>query len=190
MPASAGAVEVKRGRVVLDRPRLVSADGRVGRPVDRFLLIELELETKDAGASAQFRGWISCANEISLIDEHNVQYDVRTPKNFEGMFVDGQCQEMVILSADKPTTDVVVFAWPEGMAPGLPSASKELLTLRLPKSAFGEQDELRIEIPLSEIDVTEAAQEKRRGGPPAAMPGTSDNVEEGDGPIRIPGLTD
>jgi len=168
---------------------LTSADGRAGRSANRFLLIKVELKTKGPDGSARFRGWSSYAKEISLTDEHGVRYDVRTPQNFDGMFVDGQCQETVVLSADEPMADVVVFAWPEDMAPVLPSTSEELLKLRLPKDAYGGQGELRIEIPLSEIDVTEAAMEKPRGGPPAAKPGTSDNVEEADGPIRIPGLT-
>lgn len=189
-PAAADSIAVK-ARYVLDRPKMTSADGREARPAKPFLFVELELETKDPDASARFRGWIDYAKEISLTDDHGVQYKVRLPRDFGGMFVDGQCRETVFLSAEKPTTDVVVFAWPEGETPELPSNSDESLKLRLPRAAYGEQGELLIEIPLSKIEVTEAALEKPRGGPPAVMGGTSDNMEEDNGgPIRIPGLTE
>lgn len=182
-------VEAKPVRVVLDRPLMTKPDGSgAARPSNRLLLVEMELTTKGDDSTTRFRGWVNYADEISLTDERGVEYDVRTPKLFGGRFVDGQCQEMVFLSSKEPTTDVVVFSWPDE-APELPSTSEETLKLRLPKIAYGEEGELRIAIPLSEIDVTEHALEKPPGGPPAAKPGTSDNVEEDDGgPIRIPGL--
>jgi hypothetical protein len=183
--ARAGDIQAKPVRVVLDRPLMTNAEGNPARPSSLFLLVEMELSTKSRGVSSRFRGWRNYADEISLTDDRGVEYLVRTPEDFDGVyFVDGQCREMVFVSADESTTDVIVFAWPEG-APVLPSASQEELKLRLPKAAYGEQGELLFAIPLSEIDVTEDALKKPRN----RKPGTSDNVEEDDGgPIRIPGL--
>ena len=186
-PAATGGVDVEPTRVVIDRPLMTSADGRTARPSNRFLLVEFELRSKTPDASPRFRGWLSYANEISLTDDRGVEYKIRTPQHFSGMFIDGQCRETTFLSAEKPTTDVIVFSWPEDEAPELPSASEETLKLRLPKSAYGEEGELRIAIPLSEIDVTEEALEKARGKPAEGGP-TSDNVGEGDERIPIPGL--
>jgi hypothetical protein len=169
---------------VLDRPRVIDAEGNPrGRTANSLLLVRLELKTSRPEESARFRGWSSYAKEISLTDEHGVRYDVRTRENLRGLFVDGQCQEMVFLSADVPTTDVIVFAWPEETAPGLPSASDEELLLQLPKGAYGEQGELKYRISLSTIDVTEEALGQYQGAP-------SDVGGDEDGPIRIPGLTD
>lgn len=183
--ARAGDIQARPVRVVLDRPLMTNAEGNPARPLHPFLLIEMELTTKSRGVSSRFRGWLNYADEISLTDDRGVEYLVRTPKDFEGgQFVDGQCRELVFVSADEPTTDVIVFAWPEG-APDLPSASEKELKLRLPKAAYGEEGELLFAIPLSEIDVTEEALKKPRN----RKPGTSDNVEEDDGgPIKIPGL--
>jgi uncharacterized protein DUF4339 len=183
--ARAGDIQATPVRVVLDRPRMTNAEGNPARPSSLFLLVEMELSTKSRGVSSRFRGWRNYADEISLTDDRGVEYLVRTPEDFDGVyFVDGQCREMVFVSADEPTTDVIVFAWPEG-APDLPSASEDDLELRLPKAAYGEQGELLFAIPLAEIDVTEEALKKPRN----RKPGTSDNVEEDDdGPIRIPGL--
>lgn len=179
---STGGVEVKPIRVALDRPQMTSADGRTARPAKPCLLVEFELRTTAPDASVRFRGWLSSADEISLADDRGTEYKVRTPKNFQGMFVDGQCRETTFLSAEKPTTDVVVFSWPDG-APELPSTSEEVLKLRLPKSVYGEEGEMRIEIPLTEIDVLQTPVSK-----PAEETSTSDNVEKGDERIPIPGL--
>ena len=187
----ANAVEVKLIRVTLDRPRMTKSDGSgAARPSNRFLLVEIELTAKGDGPSTRFRGWVNHEDEISLTDDRGVEYGVRTPKWFHGMFVDGQCREPVFLSAEAPTTDVIVFSWPDE-APELPSTSEEVLKLRLPKAAYGEEGEFRRAIPLSQIEVTENALEKPSKGPPEMKPGTSDNMEEdNDGPIRIPGLMD
>lgn len=184
-PARPGNVQAKPVRVVLDRPLMTNAEGNPARPLHRFLLVKMELSTRSRDVSSRFRGWLDYADDISLTDDRGVEYLVRTPKDFEGgQFIDGQCREMVFVSADEPATDVIMFSWPEG-APDLPSASEEELKLRLPKAAYGEQGELLFAIPLSQIDVTEEALKK----PPNRKPGTSDNVEEDDGgPIRIPGL--
>ncbi len=184
--ASTGGVEVKPIRVALDRPQMTSDDGRTARPAKPCLLVEFELRTTAPDASVRFRGWLSSAEEISLVDDRGTEYKVRTPKNFQGMFVDGQCRETTFLSAEKPTTDVVVFSWPEA-APQLPSTSEEVLKLRLPKSVYGEEGEMRIEIPLTEIDVTEEALQAPVGKAAEEAP-TSDNVEKGDERIPIPGL--
>ncbi|NLS96059.1 MAG: DUF4339 domain-containing protein [Planctomycetaceae bacterium] len=188
---SGDTVDVKKAGYFLDRPLMSSADGRTARPANLFLLVKLELTAKNPDATPRFRGWINYAKEISLTDNNGVEYKVRTPQNFGGMYVDGQCHEMVFLSAEKPTTDVIVFAWPEDEGPVLPSNSDASLYLRLPKAAFGEQDELKIAIPLSEIEVTEEALKRSLEKPTAEKAATSDNVETDDGgPIRIPGLTD
>lgn len=188
---SGDAIEVKPIRYVLDRPLMSTADGRTARPANRFLLVELELTAKKSDVSPRFHGWIGYAKEISLTDDRGVEYEVKTPKHFSGMFVEGQCREAVFLSAERPTTDVIVFAWPEDEAPVLPSNSDASLYLRLPRAAFGEQDELKIAIPLSEIEVTEEALKRPLEKPPSAKAAASDNVETDDGgPIRIPGLTD
>ncbi|MHB8901346.1 MAG: hypothetical protein ACYC6Y_21565, partial [Thermoguttaceae bacterium] len=57
-----------------------------------------------------------------------------------------------------------------------------------PRSVYGEEGELRFAIPLSQIDVTEAALEKPTGKPADQAP-PSENVEKGDETIPIPGLT-
>ncbi len=188
---TAGPVRVKPVRVILDRPQMTSADGRTARPSKPYLLVEFELGTTAPGASVRFLGWLNCASEISLTDDRGSEYKVRTPGNFQGMFTDGQCREATVLTADKSTTDVIVFTWPDD-APRLPSASQEALKLRVPKSAYGEEGQLLIEIPLSAITVTDEAQETARDRPPAGAAPTSDNVEagEGDEKIPIPGVTE
>jgi len=185
----AGKVVAKPVRVVLDRPLMTKPDGNAAaRPSNRLLLVEMELNTDRGNDSARFHGWAKFADDVSLTDNQGVEYAVRTPRRFGNRFVDGQCHEMVFLSADKPVTDVIVFAWPEDEAPSLPSTSEEELKLRLPKNAYGEEGELLFAIPLSQIDVTEEAL-KEPPAKPEEMPATSDNVMEDDGgPIKIPGL--
>ncbi|MHB8902438.1 MAG: DUF4339 domain-containing protein, partial [Thermoguttaceae bacterium] len=118
--AAPGVVEAAPIRVIVDRPTMSGADGRTLRTSNRFLLVELELKTTRPDASVRFRGWATAVDEISLTDPAGVKYAPKSPKNFSGMFVDGQCRQMIFLSADKPTTDVVVFSWPDD-APQLPS---------------------------------------------------------------------
>ena len=179
-------VEARPVRVVLDQPRMSRPDGSgTGLPPNLLLLVYMELKTKSGDTTARFRGWANNADDISLTDSRGNEYAVRTPQSFGGRFVDGQCREMVFVSADDPATDVIVFAWPEKDAPVLPSNSEEELLLRLPKSVYGEEGNLLFAIPLSQIDVTEEAI-KQSGG---LKPATSDNVMEDDGgPIKIPGL--
>ncbi len=181
---AADLVGVKKVRYALERPRMVSDDGRVARPAKPVLVVELELSVQRPDASVRFRGWDDYADEISLTDDRGVKYKARPPRVFNGMYVDGQCRETEFLTPEEPKTDVILFAWPEDEAPELSSASDESLKLLLPKAAYGEQGELAIAIPLSEI-------EDAREEPQAAMGGTSDNVREDDGgPIPIPGMMD
>ena len=196
--AAEDAVEVKPVRVSLDRPKMAGSSGKMARPVNRLLVVELELRLKGSATPVRFHGFSSFGREITMTDERGAVYDVRSPDSFHNMFVEGQCREPVFLSADEPARDAVIFAWPETSAPALPSSSDGVLRLRLPKTAFGGRGQLRFEIPLAEIEVTREAERAavpESGADSAPLParekGTSPaNVEPVDdgGPIPIPGL--
>lgn len=214
MVSEEGPVEVKPVRVALDRPKMSGSSGQSARPVNRLLVVELELRMKGPAPAVRFQGFSGFAKEISLTDDRGVVYEVRTPESFHHMFVEGQCREPVFLSAKEPIHDAVIFAWPEKNAPTLPSSGDEALKLRLPKMAYGERGELRFEIPLSGIEVaadgdkaagtrpadekdtaptTRAANEKDAGpatrpeGQKETTPDGGQPVDDG-GPIPIPGL--
>ena len=190
--AQSGEVEVTPIEAKLDRPLMTNpAGGRGGRPKHPYLFVTLELKTKSPDASVRFRGWVGAIRDITLTDDAGRKYEACGPTRFRGSYADGQCRETTFLKADEPTTDVLIFAWPEGEAPELPTGSDEPLRLRVPKSVYGEEGYLNIAIPLSVIQVTDEAWEKTNEQPPEEEPATSDNVMEEDGErIPIPGVTE
>lgn len=196
--AAEDAVEVKPVRVSLDRPKMAGSSGKMARPVNRLLVVELELRLKGSTAPVRFYGFGGFGREITMTDQRGAAYDVRTPDSLHNMFVEGQCREPVFLSANEPARDAVIFAWPETSAPSLPSSGDGVLRLRLPKAAFGGSGQLRFEIPLAEIEVTREGERAAAPGSGAnsaplparekeTSPANAEPVDDG-GPIQIPGL--
>lgn len=191
LAAPSGEVEVTPIEAKLDRPLMTSPAGGRGRPKHPYLFVTLELKTKSPDASVRFRGWAGAISDITLTDDAGRKYEACGPSRFRGSYADGQCRETTFLKADKPTTDALIFSWPKGEAPELPSGSDEELVLSVPRSVYGEQGYFNVKIPLSVIQVTDEALEEANEQPPEEGVSTSDNVMEDDGgPIPIPGLTE
>ncbi len=189
--APSGEVEVTPIEAKLDLPLMTSPAGGRVRPKHPYLVVTLELKTKSPDASVRFRGWAGAIRDITLTDDAGRKYEACGPSRFSGSYADGQCRETTFVTADEPTTDVLIFSWPKGEAPELPSGSDEELVLRVPKSVYGEQGYFNVKIPLSVIQVTEEALEKTSEQPPEEGAATSDNVDEDHGgPIPIPGVTE
>ena len=162
--AECGDVTVKIAAAQLGRPRLIRrSTDRGARPKNDYLSLKLDLFNKSKTKKLDYTSWNVGRTGVRLVDEHGNEYAIKSFAG-QGLEIDGQVEGgKGSLYPEEVTRDVLVFEKPAKRA--------ERLRLELPAAAFGENDTLKFEIPVSMIAVAEEPGEDLGAGEGSELAG-------------------
>ncbi|GAB6167122.1 hypothetical protein JCM19992_31220 [Thermostilla marina] len=177
----------------------VEAGATTGHTANPYLILRMELTNRSGDKPLSYRSWSLSGNEITVTQRGEQPLK---QKALRGMKVVGQQAQGTIPPGDT-IDEVLVFELPEGVTD--PAGLKDL-ELKLPASAFGEEGEFSLYVPVSQVKLApdmepdrpglmrrpqadEAAVAEKPNTEPTAKP-KDEPEEEYDEAIPIPGLED